>query len=190
MTLETIAERYTASALKSRDVMQAHEALATKVLSAYNLYYAFRAQVGEKLAMEYLSDAFAAADEMERSALSVQNARSEIIDTVTDCLIDASAVIGIESSGSRMDVAERLAHDLGDLDAFRAHRLDGVKSRFVDLLKDGVGFRASERDRLLNRVVASWCKAQSLKLRDTSAAVGEWIESLQIDDTPSLGLHP
>jgi hypothetical protein len=44
------------------------------------------------------------------------------------------------------------------------------------VIEHGAGFQASEKDRLLNRLIATWAKASRVPLKTLKADVQNWIK--------------
>ena len=171
-----IAKQYTES-LARRDKLESQQRdYVLRNIDDYNRFYDLATKLSAEEAVDLLPKEAAIVDEIEFGTEAVLNARNTAYESLGLCMIDKMKQVSMQPVDRSRGIAQLLIDALQEVNQFRLEHLDHKDSKFDMVIEHGAGFQASEKDRLLNRLIATWAKASRVPLKTLKADVQNWIK--------------
>lgn len=130
---------------------------------SYDRFYDLVAQLGPAAATASLPEEAAVVAEFEKSCDGPSQQMDHLLKALLTSLETRMASLATASVMVDGSIVGRLRHDVIALGAFRVRALDGIDGNLWELLKQGHGVTRSEPNRMLNRVLATWCGVYEIK---------------------------
>lgn len=163
-----------------------HQALFQERADSYARYYDTASIYGDAYTRENFPEDAKAVDEIEASVARMQAVPDSVSAARRECLYKQLQQISVveDTHDKASDPFCRLCLDLQSLDAFRQTKVDGIHSRFRELLLDGHGFDKREKGRLLNNLIQAWGQARNIKVSDLHKAVTAYQAVAKAEELP------
>lgn len=179
----TIARLYIDATNRQKEVEDGQSKLVHDNVVAYDRYWDMAAKMSSEVARSHLPKEAAVVDKIEAGVLTVKEARNARWDALNACLIEKMQTVAKQPVDRLQGDAQLMIEALQEVGRFRIEHLDGVDSKLVMLVEHGVGFQPKDKDRLLNRLIATWAKGYGISLKELKPKVEEVVRSVQIDPT-------
>lgn len=171
-----IAKQYV-DAFSRRDEMENHQRdYVLRNIDDYNRFYDLAAKISPEKAREILPQEAAIVDEIEFGTEAVLNARNTAYESLGLCMIEKMKQVSMQPVDRSRGTAQLLIDALQEVNQFRLEHLDHRESKFDMVIAHGAGFQASDKDRLLNRLIVTWAKASRVPLKTLKTDVQNWIK--------------
>lgn len=151
-----------------------HTKLVHDNLVAYDRYYDLAAKTTSELARSTYPAEAVTVDKIEEGAKAITAARTAMWNSLMDCMIEKMKQVSTEPVEHSRGAAQLMVDALQEVSQFRIEQLDGIDSKFDQIIEHGHGFASKERDRLINRLVSTWAKGHGIALKELLPLAEEW----------------
>lgn len=176
-------------AVKNRNnIEEAQAKLVRDNLRAYDRFHDMSAKTSVEVARDTYPIDAAIVDKIDDGTQTVIESRLAVPTTLVDCMIEKMRQLSKQPVDGSRGVAQLMVDALQEVGQFRIEYLDGIDSKFDQVIENGHGFSPKERARLINRLVSTWAKGYGIAPKELQPMAQAWALAARQETAEQLGV--